>query len=134
MKSVAEIRNENDKPELVYRLHPGKSVTVGVGFVTAMPFPMFYWDTPRSGLASKWLITLGNAPGTVDPDYRGEAGVIVVNNSDKVYELRHNMRIAQIIFTFALIPKLIPVAKYEVSAKNHPRRRWLRLNRYAIKN
>jgi dUTP pyrophosphatase len=110
---VLQERGASDPSELVYRLFPGESVTGGVGFVTAMPFPMFYWDTPRSGLASKWRITLGNAPGTVDPDYRGEAGVVIKNESREAYHLKHNMRIAQCIFSFALIPNLIVVPKYE---------------------
>ena len=46
------------------------------------PFPMFYWVAPRSGLASRWGITVTNAPGTVDPDYRGEAGVLTLGGFD----------------------------------------------------
>src|SRR3989344_9526535 len=75
--------------ELVYRMDPGESVLVGIGFVTEMKFPMFYWVAPRSGLASKYGITVTNAPGTVDPDYRGEAGVLVYNRNEKHFDLRH---------------------------------------------
>lgn len=89
---------------LVYRLRAGESVLVGIGFITEMPYPMFYWVAPRSGLASKHGITVTNAPGTVDPDYRGEAGVLVYNRTDHHFDLRHNMRIAQIVFQRAIIP------------------------------
>ncbi|MEI6528630.1 MAG: dUTP diphosphatase [bacterium] len=95
--------------ELVYRMRPHESVLVGIGFVTKMPFPMFYWVAPRSGLAAKWGITVTNAPGTVDPDYRGEAGVLVYNRNRTTFDLKHNMRIAQIIYQRALIPTIITV-------------------------
>ena len=99
--------------ELVYRMKPKESVLVGIGFVTEMKFPMFYWIAPRSGLASRWGITVTNAPGTVDPDYRGEAGVLVYNMKDQPFVLRKNMRIAQIIFQKALIPEILEVNNNE---------------------
>lgn len=95
---------------LVYRMEPGESVLVGIGFITEMEFPMFYWVAPRSGLASKWGITVTNAPGTVDPDYRGEAGVLVYNRNSTPFDLRSGIRIAQIIFQYAFIPELVPVS------------------------
>src|SRR3989344_1811948 len=61
-----------------------------------MDRPMFYWVAPRSGLAAKWGITITNAPGTVDPDYRGEAGVLVYNRNPHTFDLWHGMRVAQI--------------------------------------
>lgn len=96
--------------EVVYRMTPGESVLVGIGFVCEMPFPMFYWVAPRSGLAAKWGITVTNAPGTVDPDYRGEAGVLVYNRTQNHFDLRWGMRIAQVIFQTALIPNFIEVS------------------------
>lgn len=101
-----------EKESWVYRMDPGESVLVGIGFVTSMTFPMFYWVAPRSGLASRWGITVTNAPGTVDPDYRGEAGVLVYNRSKTTFDLRHNMRIAQIIFQRALIPEITAVENF----------------------
>jgi len=98
--------------EMAYRIGPGESVLVGVGFVVEMPFPVFHWVTPRSGLAAKWNITINNAPGTVDSDYRGEAGVLIKNNNDKPYLLKKGMRIAQIIFQRAVIPNLIEIKSY----------------------
>jgi len=103
---------ETDKG-LVYRMDPGESVLVGMGFITEMQFPMFYWVAPRSGLASKWGITVTNAPGTVDPDYRGEAGVLVYNRNTTSFDLEHNMRIAQIVFQIALIPEIAEVTAQE---------------------
>ena len=96
--------------EMVYRMEPGESVLAGIGFLTALPFPMFYWVAARSGLASKWGITVTNAPGTVDADYRGEAGVLVFNRNAKPFDLRRDMRIAQIIFQWAVIPAMVQVS------------------------
>lgn len=92
----------NTDPKFVLR--PGKRVTVGLGFVTRMPFPLFYWVAPRSGLASKHGISITNAPGTVDPDYRGEAGAVVQNNGEQDFILERGMRIVQILFMWACIP------------------------------
>ncbi len=109
--SVRKKRGEGH--ELVYRMAPHESVLVGIGFATAMPFPMFYWTAPRSGLAAKWGITVTNAPGTVDPDYRGEAGILVYNRNDHTFDLKQKMRIAQIIFQWALIPEIKRVRSYD---------------------
>jgi dUTP pyrophosphatase len=114
MPREREIRNHvyrarvGDKktPQLVYRMEPHESVLVGIGFITAMPFPLFYWVTPRSGLASRQGITVTNAPGTVDPDYRGEAGVLVYNRTNKPFDLYRGLRIAQSLFQLAIIPKI----------------------------
>jgi dUTP pyrophosphatase len=52
---------------------------------------------PRSGLAAKFGITVLNAPGTIDADYRGEIGVILVNLSNEAYTLQPGERIAQLV-------------------------------------
>lgn len=109
--------SNGEKPGLVYRLAPEESVLVGLGFVTAMAFPLFYWIAPRSGLASRHKITITNAPGTVDPDYRGEAGVLVHNESTKPFDLRLHMRIAQGVFAWAIIPNLRIVPNYSDLSK-----------------
>ena len=111
-KRIHWVRNGKGR-EMVYRMRPHESVLVGIGFVTAMPFPLFYWVAPRSGLASRWGITVTNAPGTVDPDYRGEAGVLVYNRNRRCFDLKRNMRIAQTIFQWAIIPEITIVSRYD---------------------
>lgn len=101
----------DERGELVYRMDPEQSVLGGIGFVTEMPFPMFYWLAPRSGLASRG-ITIDNAPGTVDPDYRGEAGALVHNRNKTTFDLQRNMRIVQIIFQIAHIPNITEANDY----------------------
>lgn len=102
-------RDHNNDGRLAYQMDPHESVMVGVGFITEMPFPMFYQVIPRSGLASKWNIEVRNASSAVDPDYRGEAGVLVYNRNPTPFDLYHGMRIAQVIFLSALIPEFTPV-------------------------
>ena len=99
--------------EWVFWLRPnGGRVTGGIGFVTAMLIQLMYWVCPRSGLASRLGITLANAPGTVDSDYRGEACVVIVNNGDIEVAIYRNMRIAQVLFQWAVLPIFIPIADY----------------------
>ena len=61
---------------------------------------------PRSGLALKNGITVLNSPGTIDSDYRGEVGVILINHGEKDFIVKHGMRIAQIIIS-PFQPRLI---------------------------
>jgi deoxyuridine 5'-triphosphate nucleotidohydrolase len=95
--------------ELTWRVDPHDRVLVGIGIALGMPVQMYQWLTPRSGLSSKYGVSLGNAPGTVDSDYRGEAGLIVVNTGETPIFLTHGMRIAQTLFQRVYIPKLTEV-------------------------
>jgi len=63
---------------------------------------------PRSGLAAKYGITVLNTPGTIDSDYRGEIGIILVNLSTKKFFVERGMRIAQMVVK----PTIIPVLDY----------------------
>ena len=57
---------------------------------------------PRSGLALKYGLTLLNSPGTIDSDYRGEIGLIIINMGEFDFKITHGMRIAQIVFAATL--------------------------------
>ncbi len=105
------------KTEWAFRLDPGRTVLGGIGFVTAMPSGVFYWVTPRSGLAAKYHIQVTNAPGTIDPDYRGEAGVSILNGGEKPFLLRRGMRIAQILFQRAEFPIFEMTKRWESLSK-----------------
>jgi dUTP pyrophosphatase len=84
--------------ELPFVLEPGKSVLIGIGIKCAVPFPYDCEVRPRSGLATVHEVGLGNAPGTIDPDYRGEAGVLLRNFNDTPYTIDKGDRIAQLLF------------------------------------
>jgi len=95
--------------ELPIEIPSGGSILIGIGVRIAIPFPWQCEVRPRSGLASKYDIELSNAPGTIDPDFRGEAGVLLRNRGDKPFVIEKDMRIAQLIFSEVKIPDLIEV-------------------------
>ena len=76
---------------------PGARALIPTGLSMAIPQGFEVQVRPRSGLALKNGITLANSPGTIDSDYRGEVGVIILNTSDTAFEVSHGMRIAQIV-------------------------------------
>ena len=119
-KRVSWVKHGDEKTDDCwgYTLMPGESIMVDVGFVSAMPFPMFFWIAPRSGLASLYQITVANAPGTVDPGFRGAAGVLVCNRGDKPFILEKHMRIAQGIFCWAIMPNMEEILAYESLPKS----------------
>ena len=78
-------------------LAPGERTLVPTGLRVAVPDGYELQLRPRSGLALKNGITLPNTPGTVDSDYRGPVGVIVMNAGQDTFEITHGMRIAQMI-------------------------------------
>ena len=79
-------------------LAPGSSILVPCGFSLELPKNFEAQVRPRSGLALKNSITVLNSPGTIDSDYRGEIGVILINHGEKKFEINRGMRIAQIVF------------------------------------
>lgn len=78
-------------------LEPGKSTLIPTGIKVEIPKGYEIQVRPRSGLALKHGITVLNTPGTIDSDYRGPVGVILINHSDKAFNIEPNMRIAQLI-------------------------------------
>jgi dUTP pyrophosphatase len=78
-------------------LEPGKRCLVPTGLRIALPEGYEAQVRPRSGLAIKQGITVANAPGTIDSDYRGEVKVGLVNLSDRAHTIRRGDRIAQMV-------------------------------------
>ncbi len=76
---------------------PGARALISTGLSMEIPNGYEVQVRPRSGLALKHGITLVNAPGTIDSDYRGPVGVILLNTSDGPFEVMHGMRIAQLV-------------------------------------
>jgi len=79
-------------------LLPGMRALVPTGIAIALPEGYEAQIRPRSGLALKHGIALVNAPGTIDPDYRGEIGVIVINHGNVPFTIKNGERIAQMVF------------------------------------
>ncbi len=80
------------------RLEPGKRALVPTGIAIALPEGHEAQVRPRSGLALKHGVTVLNAPGTIDADYRGEVGVILINHGEEAFEIHRGERVAQLIF------------------------------------
>ncbi|WP_223550177.1 dUTP diphosphatase [Aestuariivivens sp. NBU2969] len=78
-------------------LKPLERSIVGTGLFIELPVGYEAQVRPRSGLAAKKGITVLNAPGTIDADYRGEIGVILVNLSNEDFEIQNGERIAQLV-------------------------------------
>ncbi|MDF1802942.1 dUTP diphosphatase [Thalassovita sp.] len=78
-------------------LQPGARALIPTGVRLAIPVGFEVQIRPRSGLALKHGITLPNAPGTIDSDYRGPLGVIVMNAGDESFHIQHGDRVAQMV-------------------------------------
>lgn len=78
-------------------IEPMQRQLIPTGIRVALPFGFEMQVRPRSGLALKHGITVLNSPGTVDSDYRGELGVLLVNFGDTPFVVNHGDRIAQVV-------------------------------------
>lgn len=78
-------------------LEPGARALVPTGFALAIPAGYEGQVRPRSGLAANHGVTVLNAPGTIDADYRGEVKVILVNHGEEPLAITRGMRIAQLV-------------------------------------
>lgn len=76
---------------------PGERVLIPTGLAIALPDGYEAQVRPRSGLALKNGISLVNSPGTIDADYRGEVGVILINHGQEPFIIERGMRIAQMV-------------------------------------
>lgn len=99
------------------KLLPGARAAVPTGLVFAIPQGFEGQVRPRSGLALKNGVTVLNAPGTVDSDYRGEVKVILVNTSNEAFEITRGMRIAQIVLARVEQMKLQEVQSLDETAR-----------------
>ena len=94
-----------------YILKPGEYKLIKTGLKLAIPEGYGGFVYPRSGLALKKGITVLNADGVIDPGYRGELGVILINHSDQEFKINKDDRIAQLI-----IHKVYPIEWQEVDS------------------
>ena len=81
----------------VLQIAPGERVLVPTGFCFEIPLGFEIQVRPRSGLASKHGITVLNAPGTIDADFRGEVKILLINLSNQPFSISHGDRIAQLV-------------------------------------
>lgn len=89
-----DLRAQLDSPIVLEPLERG---IVKTGLFIELPVGVEAQVRPRSGLAIKKGVTVINAPGTIDADYRGEIGVILINLSNEPFTINHGDRIAQLV-------------------------------------
>jgi dUTP pyrophosphatase len=92
--------------EVDFVLAPGERRAVATGLVFELPHGVEMQVRPRSGLALKHGITLPNAPGTIDSDYRGELKIVMQNLGSEPVPIRRGDRIAQLVFARYETPAL----------------------------
>ncbi|HOI15479.1 MAG TPA: dUTP diphosphatase [Geobacteraceae bacterium] len=97
-----------DVPEDIL-LRPGERCLVPTGIALELPEGCEAQIRPRSGLALRHGVTLVNSPGTIDPDYRGEIGIIVINHGSEPFRIRSGERIAQMVFALFERAELVEV-------------------------
>lgn len=78
-------------------IHPGERALIPTGVVVALPVGYEAEIRPRSGLALRHGVTLLNAPGTIDADYRGEVGIIMINHGQAPFVVKRGDRVAQMV-------------------------------------
>ena len=91
-----DLRAAVDEP---LTLTPGERALIPTGIALALPAGFEAQVRPRSGLAMKHGISMVNNPGTVDADYRGEVGVLLINHGDTPFTIERGERIAQMVVT-----------------------------------
>jgi dUTP pyrophosphatase len=98
---------------------PGERALVATGLHMALPVGYEAQVRPRSGLAYKHGVTVLNSPGTIDADYRGDVGVILINHGDSDFVVQSGDRIAQLVvaqyasFTWEAVTDLSDTARGE---------------------
>jgi dUTP pyrophosphatase len=98
-------------------LGPGQRALVPTGLSIALPNGTEGQVRPRSGLAARHGITVLNAPGTIDSDYRGEVQVILVNFGEEPFEVTRGMRIAQLVVTPVVHADVMEFRKLNTTAR-----------------
>jgi len=98
-------------------VQPGARALIGTGLRLAIPGGYEVQIRPRSGLSLKHGITLANSPGTIDSDYRGPLGVILLNTGTEAFTVRHGERIAQMIVAPVVQAEFSPVAKLDATPR-----------------
>jgi dUTP pyrophosphatase len=98
-------------------LLPGRFALVPTGLSIALPDGYEAQVRPRSGLAAKHGVTVLNAPGTVDADYRGEIGVLLINHGTEPVAIKRGERIAQMVIAPVARAELVAVTELSATAR-----------------
>jgi len=100
-----------------FMLRPGDIRLVPTGLAISLPLGYEAQVRPRSGLALKHGVGMVNAPGTVDADYRGEIGLILINWGNEPFVIKRGDRIAQMVITRVSRAEVLEVDRLEPTAR-----------------
>ena len=103
---------END-----FTLAPSERHAIPCGFAMSVPPGYEAQIRPRSGLALKHGVTIANAPGTIDSDYRGEIAVIMINLGSENFIITRGMRIAQMVIAAVALCHPVEVSDLDITAR-----------------
>jgi len=98
-------------------LHPGDITLVPTGLTISLPVGYEAQIRPRSGLALKHGVGMVNSPGTIDSDYRGEIGLVLINWSRAPFVIKRGDRIAQMVVTRVSRADVVEVDRLETTAR-----------------
>ena len=98
-------------------IKPGSTAIIPTGLAVSFPKNFEIQIRPRSGLAAKNQISVLNTPGTIDSDYRGEVGVILINHSKEDFIIERGMRIAQMVITPYTQAKIVQLEVLDSTAR-----------------
>jgi dUTP pyrophosphatase len=96
---------------------PGRFVSVPTGIALALPAGHEGQVRPRSGLAARHGVTVLNAPGTIDADYRGEVQVLLVNLGTEAFAVTRGMRIAQLVIAAVAHARLVETDRLDETTR-----------------
>ncbi len=99
-------------------LAPGERALVPTGIVLELPAGFEGQVRPRSGLAYRHGVTVLNAPGTIDADYRGEVQVLLINHSHETFTIRRGDRIAQLAISAVAAVTLEKASNLSITERN----------------
>jgi len=106
--SGMDLKAAIDNP-IILKINERKIIPTGIKVATPKGYEIQI--RPRSGLAIKYGITVLNSPGTIDSDYRGEIGIIIINHGNKDFKIMPNDRIAQMVVSEIVYAEIIKVDK-----------------------
>jgi dUTP pyrophosphatase len=98
---------------------PGRYAAVPTGVAIALPTGMEAQVRPRSGLARQHGVTVLNAPGTIDADYRGEIQVLLINHGSAPFTIARSMRIAQLVLAHVARTELEEATELDVTSRGN---------------
>jgi len=100
-------------------LKPGEIKLISTGLAVSVPPGYEAQIRPRSGLALHYGIGMVNSPGTIDSDYRGEIGIIMINWGTEPFEIKSGDRIAQMVFSRVYRADLVEVNDLDATSRGH---------------